>query len=89
MFALFCIFVGASAGRFAATGQVMTGKPQRVPANEPDVLAAARFAVVEFNRADAEDRFAYRIVNVTSAKIQVRLLLEPLGSSCGFLFFVL
>ncbi|XP_023261488.1 cystatin-like [Seriola lalandi dorsalis] len=68
MFVLLCIFVCASA---TTTGQVMTGQPRKVPVNNTKVLAAARFAVVEFNRDNAEDQLAYRIVNITSAKIQV------------------
>ncbi|XP_039994550.1 cystatin-like [Xiphias gladius] len=71
MSVLFFIFVCASAGRVGNTGQVMTGQPHEVQANSTKVLAAARFAVVEFNRANAEDQFAYKIVNITSAKIQV------------------
>ncbi|XP_071336658.1 cystatin-like isoform X2 [Trachinotus anak] len=68
MFVLLSVFVCASA---VNTGQVMTGQPLEVPVNNTEVLAAARFAVVEFNRANAEDQLAYKIVNITSAKIQV------------------
>ncbi|XP_040906292.1 cystatin-F-like [Toxotes jaculatrix] len=71
MFVLFCLFVCASAGRFENVGEVMTGQPHEVPTNSTKVLAAARFAVVEFNRANTEDVFVYEIVNITSAKIQV------------------
>ncbi|KAG7216338.1 hypothetical protein INR49_021742 [Caranx melampygus] len=68
MFVLLCIFVCASA---ATAGKVMTGQPREVPVNNRKVLAAARFAVFEFNRANADDQLAYKIVNITSAKIQV------------------
>ncbi|XP_044228879.1 cystatin-like [Thunnus albacares] len=71
MLVWFCIVVCASAGRFVTAGQVMVGQPHRVPANNTKVLTAARFAVVEFNRANAEDQFAYKIVKIKSAKIQV------------------
>ncbi|XP_042358605.1 cystatin-like [Plectropomus leopardus] len=71
MSAWFCILVFVSAGRFETTGQVMTGQPLEVPVNSSKVLTAARFAVVEFNKANVEDQFAYKIVNVTSAKMQV------------------
>lgn len=73
MFAWVCIFVCASVGRFVDAEQVMTGRPHEVPANSSAVLTAARFAVVEFNRANAADQFAYKIVNITSAKIQVHV----------------
>ncbi|XP_029926695.1 cystatin-like [Myripristis murdjan] len=66
-----CIVACASAGCFVAAGQVMTGRPVAVPANSSDVWRAARFALSEFNRADDEDLFAYKIINITSAKIQV------------------
>lgn len=70
MFVLLCIFVCASV---ATPGKVMTGQPREVSVNNREVLAAARFAVDEFNRVKAEDQLAYKIVNITSAKIQVRL----------------
>ncbi len=73
MFVWFCAVVCASAGRFVAAGQVMTGQPHEVPVNSTEVVTAARFAVGEFNRANAEDQFAYKIVSITSAKIQVKL----------------
>ncbi|GAA6223392.1 cystatin-like [Lates japonicus] len=71
MFVLFCIFVCASAGRFTTAKHVMTGQPHEVPANSTKVVTVARFAVVEFNKANTEDQFSYKIVNITSAKIQV------------------
>uniref|UniRef100_A0A8D2ZHV1 Cystatin domain-containing protein n=1 Tax=Scophthalmus maximus TaxID=52904 RepID=A0A8D2ZHV1_SCOMX len=64
MLVLLCVFVCASGGR------VMTGEPRRVPADSAEVLAAARFAVLEFNRA-VDDGEPFEIVNVTSAKMQV------------------
>ncbi|XP_035029467.1 cystatin-F [Hippoglossus stenolepis] len=70
MFALFCIVVFASSGRvLPAAGRLMPGQPHAVPTNGTKVLAAARFAVFEFNRVNAEEQF--EIVNITSAKIQV------------------
>ncbi|XP_051234708.1 cystatin-like [Dicentrarchus labrax] len=71
MFAWFCIFVCASAGCLVAAEYTMPGQPLEVPVNSAKVLRAARFAMVEFNRDNAEDLFAYKIVNITSAKIQV------------------
>ncbi|XP_049927493.1 cystatin-like [Epinephelus moara] len=71
MFVWVCIYVFASAGRCVTGGHVMTGQPYEVPVNSSQVLTAARFAVGEFNRANAEDHFAYKIVNITSAKIQM------------------
>lgn len=72
MFVLFCIFICASAGRFTTAKHVMTGQPHEIPANSTKVVTVARFAVVEFNKANTEDQFSYKIVNITSAKIQVR-----------------
>ncbi|XP_054456671.1 cystatin-like isoform X2 [Anoplopoma fimbria] len=71
MFVWFCVFVYTSAGCLETTGQVMTGQPHKVPVNSTEVLVAALFAVVEFNAANAEEQFAYKIVNITSAKIQL------------------
>ncbi len=51
----------------------MTGQPRAVPVNSTEVVTAARFAVLEFNRANNEDQFAYKIMNITSAKIQVKM----------------
>ncbi|XP_029305897.1 cystatin-like [Cottoperca gobio] len=71
MFVCFLIFVCASAGRIVPA-QVMTGEVHEVPVNSTIVLRASRFAVFEFNKANAaEEQFAYKIVNITSAKIQV------------------
>lgn len=58
----------------------MTGRPVAVPANSSDVWRAARFALSEFNRADDEDLFAYKIINITSAKIQVKKKLYSTAS---------
>ncbi|XP_033957273.1 cystatin-like [Pseudochaenichthys georgianus] len=72
MFVCFVIFVCALSGPLVTANHVMTGQPHEVPVNSTDVLRAARFAVVEFNRANAaEEQFTYTIVNITSAKIQV------------------
>ncbi|XP_037638675.1 cystatin-like [Sebastes umbrosus] len=71
MFVWVCIIVCASVSRFIAGGQVMVGRPRGVPVNSTGVLTAARFAVGEFNKANADDRFAYKIVNITSAEMQV------------------
>lgn len=74
MFVCFVIFVCALSGPLVTAHHVMTGQPHEVPVNSTDVLRAARFAVVEFNRANAaEEQFTYTIVNITSAKIQVKL----------------
>ncbi len=68
-----CIFACASVRSFLTAQHVMTGQPRAVPVNSTEVVTAARFAVLEFNRANAEDQFAYKIINITSAKIQVKL----------------
>lgn len=47
----------------------MTGEPRAVPVNDTEVLRAAHFAVSEFN---AEQRVAYKLVSIKSAKIQVK-----------------
>jgi len=65
-----CVF---AAGRCPTAKHVMTGQPQKVPVNSTGVVKAARFAVVEFNRANTEELFAYKIVNITSAKMQVKM----------------
>lgn len=52
----------------------MTGEPREVAVNGTRVVNAARFAVVEFNKANAEDVFAYKLSNISSAKIQVKLV---------------
>lgn len=69
----FCISVCASLCRVVTAQQGMTGQPREVPVNGTEVQAAARFAVVEFNRDNAEDQFAYKLLNITSAKTQVTL----------------
>ncbi|XP_034008327.1 cystatin-like [Trematomus bernacchii] len=71
MFVCFVIFVCALSGPLVTAHHVMTGQPHEVPVNRTDVLTAARFAVLEFNRANAAEEFNYAIVNITSAKIQV------------------
>ncbi|KAG8000129.1 Cystatin [Nibea albiflora] len=71
MFFWFCIVLCASVGRFVTTKDVMTGEPREVAVNGTKVVTAARFAAVEFNRANTEDAFAYKIANISSAKIQV------------------
>ncbi|XP_029377668.1 cystatin-C-like [Echeneis naucrates] len=68
MLALCLLLYAASS---ADTGRMMTGQPHDVPVDSSAVLAAARFAVSEFNRDNAENRLVYEIVNITSAKIQV------------------
>lgn len=68
MIVWFCVFIWAS-----VDGQIITGEPHSVPVNGTQVLAAARFAVAEFNGVNAEEQFVYRIMTITSAKIQVEL----------------
>ncbi|XP_061796383.1 cystatin-like isoform X1 [Nerophis lumbriciformis] len=60
----FVTFVGNSRA-------TMTGQPRQVPVTDLGVVAAARFAVSEFNRVNPEEHFFYRIFNITSAKVQV------------------
>ncbi|CAG6017089.1 unnamed protein product [Menidia menidia] len=67
---LFVVCVLA-AGRFPDAKHVMIGQPQKVPVNSPSVVKAARFAVVEFNRANIQEQFAYKVLNITSAKTQI------------------
>ncbi|XP_023119711.2 cystatin-like [Amphiprion ocellaris] len=72
MFVWFCFLVCASfTGWLVTVGQFMTGEPHSVPVNNSQVLTAARFAVVEFNKANTQERFAYKIMNITSAKMQI------------------
>ncbi|XP_031170590.1 cystatin-like [Sander lucioperca] len=71
MFIWFCVLVGALTGRFVTEQSPIVGGPQKVPVNDNNVLDAAQFAVVEFNKANTEDMFDYKIVNVTSAELQV------------------
>ncbi|XP_032365445.1 cystatin-F [Etheostoma spectabile] len=72
LFVWVCVFVSAFTGRFV-TGQspLPPGSPQEVPVNRTDVLEAAQFAVVEFNKANTEDMFNYAILDITSAQVQV------------------
>lgn len=75
MFVWFLFFVCVFAvGRSQTSKHVMTGQPQKVPVNSTGVSTAARFALVEFNKANTEEMFAYKIVNITSAKVQVKLI---------------
>uniref|UniRef100_A0A3Q3ETA3 Cystatin-like n=1 Tax=Labrus bergylta TaxID=56723 RepID=A0A3Q3ETA3_9LABR len=69
----FCVYLVffASFGRVLIAEHMMIGQPQDVLVNNTNVLKAARFAVVEFNRANTDHQFDYKIVNITSAKIQV------------------
>uniref|UniRef100_A0A3B3Z6J6 Cystatin domain-containing protein n=1 Tax=Periophthalmus magnuspinnatus TaxID=409849 RepID=A0A3B3Z6J6_9GOBI len=53
------------------TGQIMTGQPRPVSTRSEKVWRAARFAVGEFNNALSQQPFTYKILNVTSAKVQV------------------
>ncbi|XP_041866659.1 cystatin-like [Melanotaenia boesemani] len=72
MFVWFWFFVCVVATcRFLTAKHVMIGQPHKVPVNSPGVLKAARFAVVDFNRANIDEVFAYKIMNVTSAKMQI------------------
>ncbi|TKS85661.1 Cystatin-F Cystatin-7 [Collichthys lucidus] len=71
MFFWFCIVLCALAGCFVTTRDVMTGEPREVAVNGTKVVNAARFAVVEFNKANVEDVFAYKLSNISSAKVQV------------------
>ncbi|XP_034408434.1 cystatin-like [Cyclopterus lumpus] len=71
MFVWFCVVACASAASLVSGEKVKTGQPHKVPVNGTKVLRAAHFAVVEFNRANAEEQFAYKTVNITSAKIQI------------------
>uniref|UniRef100_A0A4W6DUP8 Cystatin domain-containing protein n=1 Tax=Lates calcarifer TaxID=8187 RepID=A0A4W6DUP8_LATCA len=76
MFVLFCIFICASAGRFTTAKHVMTGQPHEIPANSTKVVTVARFAVVEFNKANTEDQFSYKIVNITSVVAGINYILD-------------
>ncbi|XP_037321973.2 cystatin-like [Pungitius pungitius] len=66
-----CVVLFASAGCSGDPREGMTGEPLRVPVNGTKVLRAAHFAVSEFNRVHAAERVAYKLVSITSAKIQV------------------
>ena len=73
-FTALCILALAAVAAALVDGaaQPMTGEPRVVPQNRPDVARAARFAVSNFNEANIDDIYAYKILNITSAKIQVR-----------------
>ncbi|XP_032363567.1 cystatin-F [Etheostoma spectabile] len=72
LFVWFCVFVSAFTGRFVTEqSPPPPGSYQEVPVNSTDVLEAAQFAVVEFNKANTEDMFNYAILDITSAKVQV------------------
>ena len=75
MFVWLCVVVCALTGRFVTEQSPIDGASYEVPVNDPNVLDAARFAVAEFNKANTEELFNYEIVNITSAEIQVTLLL--------------
>uniref|UniRef100_A0A7N8XU84 Cystatin-F-like n=1 Tax=Mastacembelus armatus TaxID=205130 RepID=A0A7N8XU84_9TELE len=74
----------------------MPGQPTDAQVNSPQVLAAASFAVDEFNRGNLGDPFLYKIVRIKSAKVQVNVYIVQLGrttcrrsgstvkSSCNF-----
>uniref|UniRef100_A0A3Q3N8L2 Cystatin-F-like n=1 Tax=Mastacembelus armatus TaxID=205130 RepID=A0A3Q3N8L2_9TELE len=51
--------------------RAMPGQPTDAQVNSPQVLAAASFAVDEFNRGNLGDPFLYKIVRIKSAKVQV------------------
>lgn len=76
---LFCTLVCAVAAHFIPTVEVvirsqavtLVGAPRAVPENRTDVCRTAQFAVDEFNRGNIGDMFAYKILNITSAKTQV------------------
>ncbi|XP_040033670.2 cystatin [Gasterosteus aculeatus] len=68
MFFWCCVVLFASAGWSVDAAEGMTGEPRAVPVNDTEVLRAAHFAVSEFN---AEQRVAYKLVSIKSAKIQV------------------
>lgn len=68
MFIWVCILVCASVGRFVTVGGPMPGQPQEAPVNSNSVWTAALFAA--FNRNNT-DLFAYKMLNITSAKTQV------------------
>ncbi|XP_032358835.1 cystatin-C [Etheostoma spectabile] len=71
LFVWFCVFVSAFIGRFVTEHSLVDGGFQDVPVNRTDVLEAAQFAVVEFNKLNTEDVFNYAILNTISAKMQV------------------
>ncbi|XP_056292264.1 cystatin-POGU1-like [Pseudoliparis swirei] len=71
MFVWFCIVACASAACLVDAGMVKAGQPHQVPVNGSKVLRAAHFALVEFNKANIEEQFAYKTVKITSANIQI------------------
>ncbi|CAL8361167.1 unnamed protein product [Boreogadus saida] len=73
-FTLLCILaLAAAAALVDGAAQPMTGdgEPRAIPQNRTDVVRAARFAVANFNEANIDDIYAYKILNITSAKIQI------------------
>ncbi|KAA8581242.1 hypothetical protein FQN60_002823, partial [Etheostoma spectabile] len=71
-FVWFCVFVSAFIGRFVTEQQIL-GDPQDVPVTDPEVISSAEFSVSEYNYANT--RTNYKLVEITSAKIQVTLKL--------------
>ncbi|XP_077438632.1 uncharacterized protein LOC144061768 [Vanacampus margaritifer] len=77
MFALACVslFGTTITGPNGRRANYMTGQTRQVSVSDRRVLAAARFAVAEFNRINPEAQFLYNLVNITSAEVQVVSLL--------------
>ncbi|XP_029963457.1 cystatin-C-like [Salarias fasciatus] len=73
MFVWLCVFLCAwgTGGSARAPGGLLLGGPRRVPVDGAPVVSAARFAVAQFNKVNEEERFAYKLMNITSAKMQV------------------
>ncbi|KAG5831460.1 hypothetical protein ANANG_G00303950 [Anguilla anguilla] len=63
------VFFGAA--QLTVCVPVMTGAPVDVPSNRSDVLRAARFAVVEYNKEFSDEEYAYKATSIASSKIQV------------------
>ncbi|KAJ0067117.1 hypothetical protein NL108_012835 [Boleophthalmus pectinirostris] len=53
------------------TAQTMTGQPRDISTRNSKVWRAAQFAVRDFNHAHNHQPFSYKILSVTSAKVQV------------------
>uniref|UniRef100_A0A8C2ZJJ0 Cystatin domain-containing protein n=1 Tax=Cyclopterus lumpus TaxID=8103 RepID=A0A8C2ZJJ0_CYCLU len=92
MFVWFCVVACASAASLVSGEKVKTGQPHKVPVNGTKVLRAAHFAVVEFNRANAEEQFAYKTIvagiNYIMEMLLGRTMCKRIYTADGEPFFV-
>lgn len=68
---LCCLLCAWSSGGCLTLGLGKLGQPHKVPVNSSKVLTEARYALVRFNLDNIEELFAYKIIEITSAKMQI------------------